>query len=177
MMIGGAKIVIRSCNFYKNSAIASTALGAGASRNVQGGAMFLNQAKLVDISASNITYNRVLAPTSLVTTTSLLYPNGGAIMVFHSVVRINASTVAYNRVESTGPPLRGNSDGIGGAVYYSGASTLVFKASSFYGNGVVTNYTASGGAIGGVGLDVTMVGCSVYGNFVSGQSLSGDDER
>jgi hypothetical protein len=170
LMVAGTTFIARGCRFFKNSVVASTGLGAGQTIVAQGGAIYLNAVRLTDMSATNLTYNRVIAPTSLSTSTSTYTASGGGIAVSSGILRLNSSVIAYNRVESSGPPSRGNSDATGGGVYYSGTSTIVAKNSRFYGNRVVSNYTASGGAIGGVGMDVTLLACPVFSNSVSGRS-------
>jgi hypothetical protein len=48
-------------------------------------------------------------------------------------------------------------------------STLVATSSRFFGNSVLSNHTAMGGGIGGIGKDATLQNCAVFSNSVTGQ--------
>lgn len=172
---------MRNCRLYNNSVSASTA------RNIwaEGGAIYLYGMKTADIVSTNITYNRVIVLTSLGTATSTYIASGGGIVAnspwrsLTTTLRINSSIIAYNRVDALGPATQGKANATGGGVYLD-SGTLVVKSSRFYGNAVSSNHMASGGAIGsilgGTG-NVTLWGCLVFSNSITGQYLSVDAYR
>lgn len=172
--VGGAlciqsqRFTIRNSRIYKNLVIINGA-AASAKQLAQGGGIYIGFATGgADISASNITYNRIVSSTSLGSATSTFVASGGGIAAdWNSVLRINSSVVAYNRIEATGGVTRGKGNATGGGVFFT--TSLLAKSSRFYGNSIISNYTASGGGIGGTGRAATLWGCSVFSNSITGE--------
>jgi hypothetical protein len=160
-------LTIHNSRIYKNLIIINGAAGS-ATPVAHGGGVYIRYAtRGADISASNITYNRIVSSTSLLAARSTFVVTGGGIAAaWNSVLRINASVVAYNRIEVTGAVTRGKGNATGGGVFFT--RTLLAKSSKFYGNSIISNYTASGGGIGGTGSVATLWGCSVFSNSITG---------
>jgi hypothetical protein len=168
LCISSQSFTIRNSRIYKNLILINGATGSG-KQTAQGGGIYIAFAtRGADISGSNITYNRIVSPTSLGSATSTFVVSGGGIAAtWNSVLRINSSVVAYNRIEATGAITQGKGNATGGGVFFT--TTLLAKSSRFYGNSIISNYTASGGGIGGTGAAATLWGCSVFSNSITGQ--------